>query len=60
MTRITGSLHEDQRTFFIISPLVLLTMRDISEKVIEKIKTFYGYMCVYIYIYILENRAVMR
>ena len=32
MTRITGTLHEDQQTFFIISHSVLLRMRNFSEK----------------------------
>ena len=29
--RITGTLHEDQYTFFIISHSVLLRMRNVSE-----------------------------
>jgi len=31
MTRITGSLHEDQYTYLIISRSVLLTMRNVSD-----------------------------
>jgi len=31
-TRITGSLHEDQYTFFIVSRSVLLRMRNVSDK----------------------------
>jgi len=32
MTRITGTLHEDQYTFLIISRSVLLKMRNVSDK----------------------------
>ena len=32
MTRITGTLHEDQYTFLIISRLVILKIRNISNK----------------------------
>jgi len=32
MTRITGTFHEDQYTFMIISRPFLLTMRNVSEK----------------------------
>ena len=32
MTRIRGTLHEDLRTFVIISRSVLLTMRNVSDK----------------------------
>ena len=32
MRRITGTLHEDQCTFLIISRSVLLTMRNVSDK----------------------------
>jgi len=32
LTRITGTLHEDQYTFMIISRLVLLRMRNVSDK----------------------------
>jgi hypothetical protein len=34
-----GILHENQYTFFILSLSVLLRMRNISEKVVEEIKT---------------------
>ena len=30
--RITGTLHEDQHTFLIISRLILLRMRNVSDK----------------------------
>jgi len=33
LNRITGTLHEDQYTFLIISRSVLLRMRDISGKI---------------------------
>jgi hypothetical protein len=36
MTRITGTLHEDQYRSLTISPSVLLIMRNISDKFIEK------------------------
>jgi hypothetical protein len=39
LTRIMGSLLEDQCIFFIISRLVLLRMRNVSDKVTKKIKT---------------------
>jgi len=32
MTRLTGTLHEDQHTFLIISHSVLLRMRNVSDK----------------------------
>ena len=38
MTRILGTLHEDQNTFMVVSPSVLLRMRNVS-KIVEKIKT---------------------
>ena len=37
--RITGTLHEYQYTFLIISRPVLLRMRNFSDKIVEKIKT---------------------
>jgi hypothetical protein len=39
MTRITGTLQEDLCTFIIISLLILLTMRNVSDKSVDKIKT---------------------
>ena len=39
MTRLTGTLHEDQHTFFIISHSVLLTMKNVSDTVVVNIKT---------------------
>jgi len=39
MTRITGTLLEDEYKFLIISPSVHLIMRNVFDKVVEKIKT---------------------
>jgi hypothetical protein len=39
MTRKTGTLHEDQYIFIITSRSVLLIMRNVSDKLVEKIKT---------------------
>jgi len=36
---MTGALHEDQYTFFIISRSVFPGMKNVSDKVVEKIKT---------------------
>jgi len=36
MTRISGTLHEDQHTFMIISCSFLLRMRNVSDKFVEK------------------------
>jgi hypothetical protein len=36
---MTGTLHEDQYTFFIISRSSLLRMRSVSDKIVETIKT---------------------
>ena len=33
------TLHEDQYTFFIIYRSILLGMRNISDKIVQKIKT---------------------
>ena len=38
-TRITGTLHDDQYTFLIISRSFLLRMRNFQTKVVEKTKT---------------------
>jgi len=43
MTRTTGSLHEDQNTFYIVSRSFLLRIRNVSEAVVEKIKTHYKF-----------------
>jgi hypothetical protein len=51
--RITGTLHEDQYAFFIISRSFLLRMSNISDKVIAKIKTHI--LCLVTFS---ENRAV--
>jgi hypothetical protein len=39
LTRITGTLHEDQYTYLIISRSLLLRIINISDKIGEKIKT---------------------
>jgi len=39
VTRITGTLHEAQYTFVIIPRSLLLRMRNVSDKAIEKFKT---------------------
>jgi hypothetical protein len=39
MTRKTGTLHEDQYTFLIISHSFLLTMRNVSETFVQNIRT---------------------
>jgi hypothetical protein len=39
MTRITGSLHEDVFTFKIIPRLILLRMRYVLDKIVDKIWT---------------------
>ena len=38
LTIITGTLHEDQYTFLIISRLILLRKRNVTDKVVEKYK----------------------
>jgi hypothetical protein len=38
---MTGTLHEDHRTFLIISRYVLLTMRNVSDGFVEEIKTHF-------------------
>ena len=49
---MVGTLHEDQYSFFIISPSFLLRMRNVSDKFVKKIKTpiFFGNF--------FDNRAV--
>jgi len=54
MTRITGTLHEDQYTFMIISCSVILTMEFFSDKVVGKMKT--RILCLITFFF--ENRAV--
>jgi hypothetical protein len=39
LTRITGALHEDQYTIFIISRSVLLRMKSFSDRSVERVKT---------------------
>jgi len=38
MTRITGTLHENQYILFIVSHKVLLRMTNVQTKVVKKIK----------------------
>ena len=54
MTRITGTLHEDQYTFCIISRSFLLRMRNVSDI----IRTEYQNTLFVFRISFLENRAV--
>jgi len=35
---MAGTLHEDQYIFMIVSPSFLLTTKNVSDKVVEKIK----------------------
>jgi hypothetical protein len=39
LTRIKGTSHEDLSTFMIVYRWILLIMRNVSDKVVEKIKT---------------------
>jgi len=39
MTIITDTLHENQYTFLITSRSILLRMRNVKDKVVQKIKT---------------------
>jgi len=39
LTRVTGTLHEDVCTFMTIPRGILLRMRDVSDKTVEKINT---------------------
>jgi hypothetical protein len=52
-TRITDTLHEDPYTFLIVSRSFLLRVRNVSDKVVEKIKTF-----ILILVTFFENPAV--
>jgi len=40
LTRITGTLHADRYTFFLISSRSVLRMRNVSRKFVQKIKTY--------------------
>jgi hypothetical protein len=55
LIRIAGTLHEYQYTFLIISHSVLLRMRNVSEKIVEKIKMHILYLVTLV---LLENRDV--
>ena len=41
MTRIMGTIHEDIRTFMIVSHRILLRMRNVQTKVVKKTKTHF-------------------
>jgi len=53
LTEITDTVHGDDYTFLIILPSILLRMRNISDKVVEKIRTH----ILFIYFYFSENGA---
>ena len=52
MTRITGTLHEEQYTFLITSHSFLLRMRNVSDRRIENQNTHFRLVAFF------ENRAV--
>ena len=54
MRRITGILHEFRYTFMIIFRTFLLRMSDISDKVVDRIKTSILFSVMLVF----ENRAV--
>jgi hypothetical protein len=43
ITRITDSLHKDQCIFMIEFRSLLLRMRNVSDKIVEKVKTHISY-----------------
>ena len=53
LTEITDTVHGDDYTFLIILPSILLRMRNISDKVVEKIRTH----ILFFYFYFFENGA---
>jgi hypothetical protein len=53
-----GPLHEDQCTFFILSYVILLRMRNICAKSCKENKnTLFMFIYLFIYLFICENRA---
>ena len=46
--RTKGTLQENQSTFLIISLSILLRMRNVSEKVVKKMKTHFVYIIKYL------------
>ena len=50
-TKVTGTLYEDQYTFLVISHSSLLRIRDVSENIVEKIKTHVSYLISFFLIY---------
>jgi len=55
LTRVTGTAHEDLCKFMIIFRSVLLRMRNISDKVVDKIRAH-----ILGSIFFFESRAVVR
>jgi hypothetical protein len=53
LTRITGTLHEDQYTLLITRSPILLRIRNVSAKAVRKIKTYFVFSNFF-----LGNRAV--
>ena len=47
MIRITGTLHEDQRTCMIISRCILFRMSKFSDTIMQKIKTHVLYTLIF-------------
>jgi len=43
LTRITGTLHEHQYKFMIISRSVLLRIRNVSNKLVQKIEIYFAF-----------------
>ena len=54
MTRLTGTLHEDQYTFFIVSHSFPFRMRNVSFKICREIQNTFFIQ----YIFFFENHAV--
>ena len=56
-TRMKGTLHEDQNTFFIISHPLLLRMRNVSDK---SCREYQNTHFVFSNIFFFKNRAVFE
>jgi len=52
-----GTLHENKYTFSIISRSLLLRMKNISDKVVEKLETHISFSVNYFFF---ENRSVFE
>ena len=48
-TRITGTLHEYQYSFLIITRSILLGMRNLKTEIVEKIKTHILYSITFFF-----------